>query len=163
MTLVTDVSRDLCRKVLGGFTLECLQLKGTSIGGICAVNAKNPTVNLSLAELRKILAGEKRSWPGGQRIKLIVRQPGCHEREVLLKLLGMSESEYKQYWIAQVFHGDADSEPVAVPSFGMMLEAILLYPGAIGLVKAQEIRPGMTVRTIKVDGRMPGEAGYPLH
>src|SRR5271166_1328205 len=67
------------------------------------VSFSNPTTNLSLGDLRKIFAGAKRSWPGGQPIKLVTRGPGCPERVVLLKLLAMSEGEYKQYWTAQVF------------------------------------------------------------
>jgi ABC-type phosphate transport system substrate-binding protein len=125
------------------------------------VNARNPTVNVSLAELRRIFAGEKHSWPSGQRIKLVVRAPGSHERLVLLKLLGMSEAEYKQYWTAQVFRGEADTEPFTVPSVGMQREAVSTFPEAITLVDATDVKPGMKV--MKVDGHMPGESGYPVH
>jgi hypothetical protein len=74
-----------------------------------------------------------------------VRLPGCRERLVLLSLLGMSESEYKQYWAAQVFRGEADSEPFAVPSVGMQKEAMKVFPGAISLVSAQDVKPGMKI------------------
>jgi len=127
------------------------------------VNPGNPVGNLSTAELRKIFAGEKRSWPGGNPIKLVVRSPGCHERMSLLRLLGMSESDYKQYWKAQIFRGEADAEPMTLPSFGMVKEAVTALSGAIGLVEAQSIRPEMYMKVIKVDGRLPGDAGYPLH
>ena len=127
------------------------------------VNPGNPVGNLSTAELRKIFAGEKRSWPGGNPIKLVVRSPGCHERMSLLRLLGMSESDYKQYWKAQIFRGEADAEPMTLPSFGMVKEAVTALSGAIGLVEAQSIRPEMYMKVIKVDGHLPGDAGYPLH
>ena len=78
----------------------------------------------------------------------------------MLRLLGMSESEYKQYWTAQVFRGDADAEPV--PSFGMAKEATKVFPGAIALVEAQEVKLGMNIKLIKVEGHLPGEPGYPL-
>jgi hypothetical protein len=116
-----------------------------------------------LSDLRKIFAGEKRSWPGGIPVKPIVRAPGCHERLVLLRLLGKSESEYKQYWTAQVFRGEADAEPLTVPSFGMVKEAAKVFPGAIGLVDPKDARPGMNMKVIKVDGRLPGDPEYPLH
>jgi len=125
------------------------------------VNAGNSATNVSLGDLRKILAGAKRAWPGGQAIKLVTRGAGCPERLALLKLLAMSESEYKQYWTAQVFRGDADAEPLALPSVGMQKEALSLFPGAISLVKMQDVKPGMKV--IRVDGLLPGAAGYPLH
>ena len=124
------------------------------------VNPANPIKDLTLVELRKVFAGEKRSWPGGVAIRLIVRPPGSHERFVLLRLLGMSESEYKQYWTAQVFRGEAGSEPVVVPSVGMQKEALSAFPGAISLVDARDVKPGMKV--VKVEGLLPGETGYPL-
>jgi phosphate transport system substrate-binding protein len=125
------------------------------------VNAKNPVDNLSRPELRKIFAGEKRSWPGSLPIKLFVRAPGARERATLLKLLGMSESEYKQYWTGKVFRGEAQTEPNGLPSNGMQKEAIVAYPGAVALVTIQDVKPGMKV--VKVDGHKPGEAGYPLN
>jgi ABC-type phosphate transport system substrate-binding protein len=127
------------------------------------VNPNSSVTNVSLADLRKIFSGEKRSWPGGTRIKIIVRPPGSRERIVLLRLMGISESEYKQYWTAQVFRGDTDAEPVSLPSFGMVKEAAKTFPGAIGLTDARDIKPGMDLKILKVDGYLPGDPGYPLH
>jgi ABC-type phosphate transport system substrate-binding protein len=125
------------------------------------VNEKNPVNNLSMAELRTLFAGEKHFWSGRLPVKLFVRARGAYERVVLLKLLGMSESEYKQYWIAQVFRGEAETEPVALFSNGMQKEAVTAYPGALALVSSQDIKPGMKV--VRVNGHAPGEAGYPLN
>lgn len=124
------------------------------------VNAGNPVSGITLADLRKTFSGEKRTWPGGIPVKPIVRTPGSHERLVLLRLLKMSESDYQQYWTAQVLRGEATSPPASVPSVGMQKEAIVTYLGAISLVDAKEVKPGMKV--IKLDGHLPGEAGYPL-
>jgi ABC-type phosphate transport system substrate-binding protein len=125
------------------------------------VNDGNPVTKLSSAELRKIFAGEKRSWPAGVPIKIFVRAPGTHERAVLLKLLGMTEGEYKQYWTLQVFRGEAQAVPIALPSNGMQREAVLAYPGAVALVDLQDVKAGMKV--LRVEGRMPGEVGYLLN
>jgi len=127
------------------------------------VNPNNPVSNLTISDLRKILAGEKRYWPGGGHVKLIVLPPGSHARLVLLRLVGMSESEYKQFCTAQVFRGEADAEPLTIPSFGMVKEAAQVFPGAIALVDFKDIKPGMYIKVLKVDGRMPGEASYSLH
>jgi hypothetical protein len=43
----------------------------------------------------------------------------------------------------------------------MQREAVVAYPGAIALVDAQDIKPGMKV--VRVEGCMPGDDGYPLH
>jgi hypothetical protein len=73
----------------------------------------------------------------------------------------MSEAEYRQYWTAKVFRGEADGEPVVLPSFGMTKEAVGLFPGGIALVDVQDLKPGMNIKVIKVEGHMPGEPGYP--
>jgi hypothetical protein len=125
------------------------------------VSPNNAAAAVGLGELRKMFAGEKRNWPGGQQIKLIVRMPGARERTTMLKLLGLSEEDYKRYWTEQVVRGEVTNEPLGVPSIGMVLEALKIFPGAITLVDAHDVKPGMKV--IKVDGHMPGEAGYPLH
>jgi ABC-type phosphate transport system substrate-binding protein len=131
-------------------------------GGVAVVvNEKNPITNLSTPELRKLFAGEKHAWTGGLPVKLFVRAPGASERFVLLKLLGMTEPEYKRYWIEQVFRGEAQAQPVGLFSNGMQREAVLLYPGAVALVSAQDVKPGMKV--VRIDGHMPNEPGYPFN
>src|SRR5271166_653867 len=125
------------------------------------VSPGNPVKDISTRELRKLFAGEKHAWAGGLPVKLFVRAPGAYERVVLLKLLNMSESEYKKYWTAQVFRGDAQAEPIALFSNGMQKEALAAFPGAVALVNFQDVKPGMKV--VKVDGHLPGEAAYPLN
>jgi ABC-type phosphate transport system substrate-binding protein len=124
------------------------------------VSPQNNVTNLSLADVRKIFAGEKPMWSGGRRIKVLVRAPGTHEREAMLKLLGVSETEFKQHWSAQIYRGEAKEEPVLLPSNGMQREALAVFPDAIALVDANDIKTGMKV--IKVDGHIPGENGYSL-
>src|SRR5882724_1857719 len=125
-----------------------------------AVSPKNSSSNLTLGDLRKILSGEKRTWPDGSRVKLFSRSPGTLERTALLKILGKSEIEYKQYWTSKVYQGDAESEPMVLPSNGMQREALTAYPGTIALVEASDVKAGMKV--LKIDGKLPEEADYPI-
>jgi hypothetical protein len=127
-------------------------------------NANNPAVSLSLADLRKMFIGDKRVWPGpgNLAVKPILRDPASRENRVLLRLVGMSQGDFKQYWTAQVFRGDAGSEPPSL-SFGMTLEAAKAFPGALALVDAGQIKPGMFVKVLRINGRTPGDEGYPLH
>jgi ABC-type phosphate transport system substrate-binding protein len=143
-------------------SLACIPLATAQAGDVAVVvNDNNPVTQVSGTELRKIFAGEKRYWSVGLPVRLFVRAPGTHERDVLLKLLGMTESDYKQYWTTQVFRGEAQTEPPALPSNGMQREALVTYRGAVALVSFQEVKAGMKV--LKVEGRKPGEAGYSLN
>ena len=87
----------------------------------------------------------------------------CQGRQIKQRLarLVKNSSEYRQYWTVQVFRGEAQSEPFTRPSNGMQKEALIAYLGAVALVNLQDVKTGMKV--LKVEGRMPGEAGYPLN
>ena len=124
------------------------------------VNPKNGVANLTMSELRKLFAGEMRAWPGGTPVKVIIRAPDAHERSVALHLMGFSEDEYARYWTAQAYRGEG-LEPVAVFSNGMQKEAVISIPGAIALIDVRDVKPGLKV--VKIEGKLPGEDGYPLH
>ncbi len=125
------------------------------------VNPANPIDALSLADLRKIFAGEKQSWGSPGPISLFVRGPGAREREILLnRVLKMNESEYEQYWLRKIYSGEATRQPLALLSNGMQLEAIRAEKGAIALISVQDVHQG--VKVIKIEGRIPGMNGYPL-
>lgn len=125
------------------------------------VNPLNPVDNISLAELRRIFSGEKQSWSSGLPVSLFVRAPQARERDVLLaRVLHMTDSEYKAYWVKKVYSGEVQHEPLALFSNGMELEAIRAERGGIALISMQDIHHG--VKVIKVDGHLPGASGYPL-
>jgi ABC-type phosphate transport system substrate-binding protein len=125
------------------------------------VNPLNPVESISFADLHKIFAGDKQSWSGNQPVFVFVRAPQARERVVLLeRVMHMTESEYRQYWIKKLYSGEVQHEPLALMSNGMQLEAVRSDKGAIALISVQDLHPG--VKVLKVDGRMPGAPGYLL-
>lgn len=125
------------------------------------VHPDTPVQNLSFAEMRRVFLGERQYWNAETPVVLIVRAPVAPERQVVLnKIYGMSESQFKQYWIARIFRAEATSTPKVVYSNQTINELVAAIPGAISLVRAVEIQPG--VKTIRIDGVLPGEANYPL-
>jgi hypothetical protein len=72
----------------------------------------------------------------------------------------MSESEFKQFWVAKIFRAEAATPPKIVYSNDMQYELVAAIPGAIAFVDARNVKPGLKV--LKVDGRLPGERDYPL-
>ena len=137
------------------------QLKTEEAQVAVIVNPENPVDSISQADLRKIFTGEKQSWNSSLPVFPIVRAPGAWERIVLLgRVMKMSESEYKEYWVKKVYSGEAPREPLAVMSNGMQLEAVRFEKGGIALISMQDVHPG--VKVLKVDGHLPGQMGYPL-
>jgi hypothetical protein len=126
-----------------------------------AVHPEVRVENLSFAELRKILLGDRQFWPSGQPVTLIVRAPVAEERTLLLeKVYEMTEPQFRQYWIAKVFRAEATSGPRVVVSNDESLELINVLTGAIALVSAADVPAG--VKVLKIDGMKPGDRDYPL-
>ena len=125
------------------------------------VQPDTPVSNLTLAEVRKIFLGDRQYWTANTPVVLLIRAPVARERDVVLKVIyQMSESQFKQYWIAKIFRAESVSAPKVVYSNDMASELVTALPGAIAFIDSRDVRPGTKV--VRVDGRLPGEAGYPL-
>ncbi len=117
--------------------------------------------NLSLEELRNIFLADQQFWPDRTRIILLVRAPQSDERTfVLNSIYQMDEAQFRQYWIAKMFRVEVPRGPKIVFSTDMTLELVLATPGSISFMRANE-GTGQ-VRVVRVDGKLPSEAGYPL-
>jgi ABC-type phosphate transport system substrate-binding protein len=125
------------------------------------VHPDTPVSNLTLAEVRKVFLGERQYWNANIPVVLLIRAPVARERDVVLKTIyQMSESQFKQYWIAKIFRAESATAPKVVYSNDMASELAAAIPGAIAFIQVREVRPGTKV--IRVDGHLPGEPGYPL-
>ena len=120
-----------------------------------------PVDNVTFAELRKLLLGDRQFWSSNLRVTLLVRAPGAHEREVVLKTIyQMSEAQFRQYWIAKVFRAEAASGPRVVYSNEMAAELTSAVPGAVAFVEATQVPKGLKI--VKINGKLPGDKEYPL-
>jgi ABC-type phosphate transport system substrate-binding protein len=125
------------------------------------VHPDTPVTNLTLVEARKVFLGNRQYWSTNIPVVLLIRAPVARERNVVLKTIyQMSESQFKQYWIAKIFRAEAASAPKVVYSNDMANELVTAIPGAIAFIDARDVRSGAKV--LRVDGHLPGEPGYPL-
>jgi ABC-type phosphate transport system substrate-binding protein len=137
------------------------RLSAAGEGMAVIVHPSTPVENLSFADMRRIFLGEKQYWNTDMPVVLIVRAPVARERQVVLnRIYRMTESQFKQYWIARIFRAEATSTPKVVYSNQTINELVAAIPGAISLVREDDIGPG--VKVVKIDGALPGEAAYPL-
>jgi len=121
-----------------------------------------PVDNLTFAELRRLMLGDRQYWSSNLRVTLLMRAPGARERDVALKTIyHMSEAQFRQYWIAKVFRAEAASGPRVVYSNDMAQELAAQIPGAVALVAAGAVPTGLKV--LKINGMLPRDPGYPLH
>jgi hypothetical protein len=124
----------------------------------------HPTVavdNLTLADLRRILLGDREFWPEGERVTLLLRAPVARERDVAVRdVCQMSEAQFRQHWIAKVFRADTPTSPKIVYSSQMALDLVARTPGALTFVEASAAPKGAKI--LRIDGRAPGQPGYRL-
>jgi len=125
------------------------------------VNPATPVEELTLAEVRKIMLGDRQFWKSNIRVVLLLRAPTARERTVVLQTIyQMSEAQFRQYWIAKIFRAETTTGPKIVYSNQMTTELVSTIPGSIGFIDASNIQPG--VKVLRVNGKLPGEKGYPL-
>lgn len=128
---------------------------------LAVVVARGSSVqDVSLAELRRIFTNEGDSDPSGQRYVPFNHPPHTTDRAGFDKVvLGMSPDEVSQFWIDRKIRG-LSGPPRSVDSLSLLLRLIARLPGGIGYARPAQLTSD--VRAIRVNGKLPNEAGYPL-
>lgn len=131
-------------------------------GGVAiVVHPSTPIEDLSLDQLRRIFVADQQFWPDGSRITLLVRAPAAYERQIVLDVIyRMSEDEFRKYWVGKMFRSEVPAGPKIVYSSEMAGELVTAVPGAITFVPADDLLANAKV--VRIDGRVPGQPGYPL-
>jgi len=142
--------------------LSTVAVPAQSQGDIAVVvNADVGADNVTMADLRRILTGDREFWPSNQRVTIFVRAPIARERDAIVRdICQMTEAQFRQHWIGKVFRAEAPSGPKIVYSAESTIEQVARTPGAIGLVTGPVT--AKTVKVLKIDGRLPGQSGYKL-
>lgn len=113
-----------------------------------AVHPSNPVEGLTREQLRRLFAGEIREWAevGGLAgpVHVISREWGSGSREAFEELVG-----------------PAHVRAAVLNTNGFILRVVRQAPSAVGYLSLSVARAG-DVKLLRVDGRLPGEPGYPL-
>jgi predicted P-loop ATPase len=96
-----------------------------------------------------------KKWPDGKDVVLVLHSSSPDEIVTLEHLNKMSEAEVKALLAS---HKDSIR---TVGSDSDVIDTVALTPGAIGFVSERSITERVMV--IKVDGKLPMEAGYLPH
>jgi hypothetical protein len=147
-------------KLAAAATLS-LALTGTPSDVAVVVGPHTPVDNLSFADVRKLFMGDRQYWNSNLRVTLLIRAPAARERDVVLKAIyGMTESQYRQYWISKIFRLETSTGPKIVYSTEMAGELVTTIPGAVTFMDSANVPKSLKI--VKIDGRSPGEKGYRL-
>jgi ABC-type phosphate transport system substrate-binding protein len=125
------------------------------------VNQSNPVSDLSLSELRAVFLGERRHWPNGRRITLVMMEPGQPERDAVLReICKMGESDLRRRLLQGLLTGDILVSPKTLATPVGVRKFVFNVPGAIGYLRPADV--DASVKVLRVDGHLPGEAEYQL-
>ena len=152
------------RALLALVLVVCLPVPASSQTPTDIAVVVNPSVtldNLTVAELRRILLGDREFWSAGARVTLLIRAPIARERDAVVRdVCQMSEAQFRQHWIGKVFRADTPSAPKIVYSNEMAIDQVSRTPGAITFVAGPVTTKN--VKVLRIDGRLPGQQGYRL-
>ncbi len=169
MRVAMSIRRGMLARVITGCVMAGLLAIGRTAPALgqasadiaVVVHPAVPVDSLSLAELRRVLLGDREFWAAGLRVSLLIRAPVARERDAAVKTVcQMTEAQFRQHWIGKVFRADTPSGPKIVYSTEMALEQVSRVPGALAFVELPVTAKG--VKVLKIDGKSPGQAGYPV-
>jgi ABC-type phosphate transport system substrate-binding protein len=119
------------------------------------VDKDNRTGVVSSVYLAKLFRADVRKWVDGRDVVIVLHKDSPGEAETLQRLTKMSAADLKAFLAVHkdsIKTADSDDD---------MLKLVESTPGAIGLVEVHAINDQVNV--LKVDGRLPLEAGYLPH
>jgi hypothetical protein len=120
----------------------------------------SPLSNISMADLQRVFLSQTVTAPGGQRLVPINHPARTADRVGFDRVvLHRGPDEMGRHWIDQRIRGAA-GPPRSVDSVALLLRVVATLPGAIGYLRPGSLSP--EVRAVRVEGKLPGEPGYPV-
>ncbi|MGI9077408.1 MAG: hypothetical protein ACR2G6_08770 [Gemmatimonadaceae bacterium] len=127
-------------------------------------NASVPVSEMTIDDLRNVFLFRKKFWSGGKRVVLLLPASGLDARSfILADIYRLNDAGLKRLILERLFQGEIDAAPRAVDSYQDALSFLAATRGMLSIVRADAVPPGQTaVKVIRINGKLPGEAGYPL-
>jgi ABC-type phosphate transport system substrate-binding protein len=120
------------------------------------VNKSSPVKSLTASDIAKVANASLASWPGGGKVKLVLRDLDAPTMKIAVeKFFGVPSEKIKAIIAANPAYF------VVVNSDEDVIRVVESVPGAMGLIDIYSITSGVNV--VKINGKLPLEAGYALH
>jgi len=128
------------------------------------VNKSNPLDSISTSELRALLLGKVSEWPNKQQVILVERESTSPTFQRTLKVvLHMSEGEYERWILQEEFRGEKPPLIKTLNSDEGASKFVFYVPGAVAITDGvPSLAFSPEVKVLRVDGKLPGDIGYPL-
>jgi hypothetical protein len=126
---------------------------------LAIIAAKGGVSDLSLYQLKRLYLGDNVQAGGAELIALNRDVKGAERTGFDKAVLGMTPEAAARYWIDRRIRGQSGA-PKAVEPAAVIQRVVARLPRAIGYVKLRDVSPD--VQVVKIDGRKPGDPGYPI-
>jgi hypothetical protein len=135
-----------------------LGARGAEAQTAVIVHRASTVSNVSAEDLRRFFLGKTTIAGNGQQIMLVELTP--IRTRFYKSLLGLTADEVRRRWIAMVFRGDALALPFEIADVGAVKKFVAEHPGAVAYIPAGDVDD--TVKVLRIDGKLPGDASYAL-
>jgi ABC-type phosphate transport system substrate-binding protein len=125
------------------------------------VHRSHPENGLTMAELSRVFRMEQQHWKSGDRIDVVLQASGSEKDTIMQsRVLGLRASELPAFWLGKTFRGEITSAPRSLASDASVKQLVGSNLHAVGYVDSLLLDE--SVKALKIDGKSPGEPGYPL-
>jgi|FLOH01.1.fsa_nt_gi hypothetical protein len=117
--------------------------------------------DLSLSDLKKYMKVDRRHWPDKSSVILFQRPlSSALQKYMLEEIYGMTERQLRRHFVSLMNKGSIGAIPSVVKEREMVCRLVGKKDGGLAVVVAGDLPK--TVKALKIDGKSPGEKGYPL-
>jgi hypothetical protein len=125
----------------------------------------SPDVELtkcSIAELRRLFGLERQFWNAGHPVVVLLPATGTSTQAFLLRRIYRTDvSGLKRLILEKLYRGEIDLAPKSVTTDRQAISFVASSQGLVAVVPSQ-LAAGSGVRQLRIDGKLPEDAGYPL-
>ncbi len=127
------------------------------------VHEKNAITGYKQAELAKVFKREVQHWGDKGQISVILPKKGTDEMNFLLdSVYSMSEKDLAKYWVGLIYQNKIAKRPKQLPVGKVLLKVVSGDENAISIARVEDLKLVKGLKVVPIDGKKPGEKGYPL-
>lgn len=125
---------------------------------LAVVVAKDfPVDNVTFGDLKRVYMGNPAVIGGTKLVPFTYPRESSERVAFDQSVLGMDPDEVGRYWIDRKIRGQS-GPPKSVESAAVVMKILSKVDGSIGYVRRSATN--QTVKILRIDGKLPGDAGY---
>jgi hypothetical protein len=154
------ISALLVFALVAGALVPSPRVRADSDPLVVIMSAKSKVTGITMAELNRVFRGMLTRNEDGDRFVPLNKPHGTPARTVFDRVvLSMTPDQAQAFWIDQRIRGAA-AEPRILPSAGLAAKLVGVLAGAITYVPRSAVTNELKI--LRVEGKLPDDAGYPL-